>query len=303
MFAMLAGPLPPPPDGPDAAAALDAVLEVQARAGLEPVHDAGILAGRTPAERWRRTAAATDRVVLGVVDGPFSGPGFDPSDAGSVGLALDRAVTELGELARAGCPMIRVDDPGAAAVAVDGPGRTRVLEAHRRLAAAIAAATERPHLMLALPGVDAAPIGVDAFAALPYASLLVDLVAGPDAWRLVAALPRERGVVCGVVPPAPSAAVTKEVVVWAAHYAASTAGRGLERVGLATTGSLAGLDWPAAVARVELLGTAAAIAADDSPAHLAATLDPRAVGMKSAAFGRNLPVPGRGDRQARRRQP
>jgi hypothetical protein len=300
MFAMLAGPLPPPPDALDADAALAAVLELQARAGLEPVHDAGILAARSPMERWRRTTVATDRLVFGVVDGPFSGPGVDPSDAASVGLAVDRAVAELGELARAGCQMIRVDDPEAAAVAVDDPGRARVLEAHRRLDAAIAAAAERPHLMLALPGVDAAPIGVEAFVALPYASLLVDLVAGPDAWRLVAALPRERGVVCGVVPPVASGAVTKEVVVWAAHYAASTAGRGLDRVGLATSGDLSGLSWAAAVARVELLGTAAAIAADDSPAHLAATLDPRAVGMKSAAAGRNLPVPDRAARRPRR---
>jgi hypothetical protein len=92
----------------------------------------------------------------------------------------------------------------------------------------------------------------------------------------------------------------KEVLVWAAHYAASTNGRGLDRVGLATTGSLAGLPWDLAALRVRMLGDAARIAADDSMAHLAMELDPRAVGMKSAAAGRNLPVP---DRSAKRPRP
>jgi hypothetical protein len=89
-----------------------------------------------------------------------------------------------------------------------------------------------------------------------------------------------------------------ELLVWAAHYAASIAGRGLDRVGLATADSLAALPWGVAVAKMERLAAAAGIAANRSFADIAPHLDPRAAGMKSAALGRCVPP-----RRGRRREP
>jgi hypothetical protein len=75
-----------------------------------------------------------------------------------------------------------------------------------------------------------------------------------------------------------------EVLVWAAHYAASTRRRGLVRVGLATTGSLAALDRDGAVAKMRALAEGARIAVLPVE-EIRATLDPRAIDMRSAALG------------------
>ena len=64
-------------------------------------------------------------------------------------------------------------------------------------------------------------------------------------------------------------------------------------MGLATTGSLAGLDWPSAIERIALLGASAAIAADASPEQLRRALDPRAT-MRFGVPRPRHPAPGRG---------
>jgi methionine synthase II (cobalamin-independent) len=222
-----------------------------------------------------------------------SGAGVLEVGAGDLEAAAGATRTAIEGLLAAGCQLIRVDEPGLTALGDDDGIRSRVLAAHDRALPDPGAS----HLMLALTGGDATAIGASALAGMRYASFLFDLLRGPDSWRVVARLPAERGVVCGVVPTGEGAGVVKEAMVWAAHYAASTEGRGLDRVGLATAGDLGGLDWDVAADRVRLLGTAARIAADDSMDHLAMELDPRAVGMKSAAFGRNLPVPEPGGRR------
>ena len=91
-----------------------------------------------------------------------------------------------------------------------------------------------------------------------------------------------------------------ETGVWAAHYAAATGGRGLERVGLATAGSLAALHWDAAVARLAVLGEAARIAALPRGDGMARAIDPRALDIRSAAMGRYAPL--RRTPKARRRR-
>jgi hypothetical protein len=80
-----------------------------------------------------------------------------------------------------------------------------------------------------------------------------------------------------------------ELLIWAAHYAASIKGRGLVRVGLANASSLAGLSRERARAKVQVLVSAARLAATASPDELAAALDPRAVDIRSAALGRYTP--------------
>jgi hypothetical protein len=333
MFAMLSGDLPTPPRGA-ARDELDAVLALQSEAGIDLVTDAGVLRDADPVTRWKRTSERTDRLVCGIVVGPWTlasapmaaGPAAPPAPArpaasptvdpaaasptvapGAGGipdrLRLERSAdatrAAIEALVEAGCRLIRVDEP---ALVTPGLGaepdrderattelRAMAHDAHERALPELGDA----HAMLALTGGDASPVGASTLAAMRYSSYLFDLLRGPDSWRVIAELPTERGVVCGVVPTDGRTEVVKEAMVWAAQYAASTRARGLQRVGLATAGDLGGLEWSVAAARVRLLGEAARIAADDSMAHLARELDPRAIGMKSAAFGRNLPIPER----------
>jgi len=77
----------------------------------------------------------------------------------------------------------------------------------------------------------------------------------------------------------------KEVLLWAAHYAASTQHRGLERVGLGSAGSWANLTWAAAVRKMRLLGEAARLASMPPGEDLYRSLDPRAVSPRRAALG------------------
>ncbi len=248
----------------------------------------------------------------------------DPALVGALAAALG---AEVAALAAAGCPLVRVDEPEAVDAASD-PGRLgALLAAHATLArgdaapprrgsaeeggspvrdrvprrAVRAAAPDRAsararasgpaiHRMLALTGGDHDGLGADDLAGLGYASFLFDLIAGPGDWRLIATLPTERGIVCGVVDAASPDGDAPEVLVWAAHYAASTRGRGLARVGLATTGSLGALDGAAAAAKMRALGDGARIAALPAD-EIRARLDPRAIDMRSAALGTWAPDP------------
>jgi hypothetical protein len=126
---------------------------------------------------------------------------------------------------------------------------------------------------------------------LPFSSYAFDLIAGPDNWRLIADAPADRGIVCGALDPSADSADRPELLIWAAHYAASIRGRGLVRVGLANASSLGGLTRERARVKLEVLATAARLAATASPEELAAALDPRAVDIRSAALGRYTPKP------------
>ena len=115
-----------------------------------------------------------------------------------------------------------------------------------------------------------------------YASLAVDLIDGPDNWRLVRAAPRERGIVCGALSPHPGSDDGPETLLWAAGYAASSAGRGPDRVGLATASSLAALPWEAAVRKIARLGRGAA----DRRASRPTSGSPRSIRAPSTAAAR-----------------
>ena len=104
----------------------------------------------------------------------------------------------------------------------------------------------------------------------------------------MAAAPQERGIVAGGLGTRAGSDDRVEVLLWAAAYAASTAGRGPDRVGLATAGSLAALSWPAAERKVRLLGEAVRLAALP-PEERKRRIDPRAVDIRSAALGRYDP--------------
>jgi methionine synthase II (cobalamin-independent) len=319
MFATLLGGLPRPDSASaDRAADDEAVREAvvaQELAGLEPLTDGRLrwpdafaplrgLAGLSFGEGapvvarlpswtgpltvadWSFAASCTTRAVKQALPGPYTlGRRLDPGgrQRSSLTLALAEALhAEALALAEAGCPLVEIDEPDAVAIGDLEAERRLFREAHSRLAEGIAGT----HLSLALTGGNVDTAGDATVFDAPYASYAIDLIAGPDNWRLVARAPADRGIVCGALSAAPGSADGPEVLVWAAHYAASTGGRGLTRVGLANAPGLETLDWPTARAKLMRLGEAARIAAAESSSDMAAALDPRAVDPRSAALGR-----------------
>lgn len=284
MFATLLGPMPRPPLPGDAApeAVLDAVLEVQAEHGLEPLTPPGWGTApdgpHDPVADWRAAAARTDRLVKGVVHGPVSS-----------GRSPDVVRATIAALADAGCPWIEVHEVVPDLGLAEGDAVGRFADAHARLGAGV----DGVHRSLALLGGNADALGSAAVLAGGYASLAVDLIDGPDNWRLVTAMPGDRGIIAGALSTRGPADDGPEVLIWAARYAASTSGRGESRVGLATSGSLAGLSWDVAVRKVERLGRAARLVTA-APEEGRAAIDPRAVDIRSAAMGRVTPRPARG---------
>lgn len=277
MFATLLGSLPRPPLADDAAAEalLDAVLELQAEHGLEPLTDAGwALDGDDAVAAWQGTAARTDRLVKAVVEGPFTS-GRPAAEARAVLLGL----------ADAGCRWIEVHEPAATDIGADADSRARFAELHTALTADLGADV---HLSLAITRGSADDGGVETFLAGAYASLAVDLIDGPDNWRLATAWPGDRGLICGALSTRQGSDDGPELLLWAARYGASTRGRGPARVGLATAGSLAALPWSVAAEKVRRLGEAARLAAAPLEDQLA-SIDPRAVDKRSAALGRYEP--------------
>lgn len=238
-------------------------------------------------DAWRATSALTDRPVAQSVPGPYA-LGRAPDGIGAKRLAEDRAgaadraertlaladelATGVRALADAGCPIVAVEEPAAVAVGEDPAERELFLEAQRRL---LAHAPDL-HAMLVVAGGSAHAAGPDAILGAPYRSFLFDLIDGPDNWYLVRATPGDRGVVCGALRIAERPLGDQApLLVWAAAYAASTAGRGIERVGLANARPLRSLSPARAHALVREVGRGARLAAMSPQDAIAAGLDPR----------------------------
>jgi hypothetical protein len=287
MFATLAGGYPWPADRP-ADAALESVVVAQVAAGLELladglVHPAGT-AARDLVDAWAaaRGVAAARGSALPVklaIEGPFAAAG--PTGALEAAQALNRALFALAE---AGCPVVEVHEP-AATLPSDDAGRAAFAAAHRALLDGIPADL---HASLAVTGGDAMALGVDALFAAPYRSHLFDLLTGAEGWRLVAVAPAERGIIVGVGDATGRRRTRIEDVVWAASYAASTQGRGPDRVGIAPSGSLAGLEPARAREVLDLLGEAVRALAGGRD-ELLERLDPRSIDARTAALGHYRP--------------
>jgi methionine synthase II (cobalamin-independent) len=325
MFATLLGALPAPP--PAMGDALDAVLRAQEEAGLEPATDGrldtpdlvdlalrldgierrsggGIRASGLPrwsrpltTQAWRSAAGRTQLAVKQALPGPYSllrrlDVGGDDADLVLAALA-DALRREIDDLAAAGCPLVEIEETEAHLIREDEVERARFRDAHLRIADGSVSA----HLSLSIMGGSAAKAGIETILAGAYASLAVDLIAGPDNWYLVAKTPGDRGIVAGVIELPEGSDDRPELPVWAAHYAASTGGRGLARVGLATAGGLSRLSWSAATKKLRRLGEAARIAGLPADQQVA-LLDPRALDIRTAAMGRRAAPP---KRKARRR--
>ncbi len=285
MFATLLGslPRPPLPDDAPAEAILDACLELQAEHGLEPATDGGW--PRHPDDiigSWRATSERSDRLVKAVIVGPWS----STRDVGEVRR-------DILALADAGCRLIEVHEPGATTIGSNDEARERYAAAHRELTADLGTDV---HLTLAITGGNADIAGIETILAGAYSSLAVDLINGPDNWRLAVRAPTERGLICGALSAHAGSDDGPELLLWAARYAAASAGRGIDRVGLATSGSMGALIWDEAATKVRRLGEAARLVTA-SPEERRQALDPRAIDSRSAALGRVEPSPpGRGRR-------
>ncbi len=277
MFSTLLGTLPPAAhDGETSSGHHVAVLTELADLGLDLVTTGAAPIGpeTTPDDAvagWLVASAAVNVPVKQVLVGPYSaGRDGGPSRPAEIAEALRPT---LAALADAGCQFVEVDEPDALAIGLVTGERRRFVDAHRRL---LADAPEI-HVSLALTGGNVDTAGGATFFDLPYASFAFDLIAGPDNWRLIAAAPGDRGIVCGALDPKPSGDETTELIVWAAHYAASTGGRGTDRVGLANAPSLAELPWAIAARKLRRVAEAAKLAGMPA-AEMLPRLDPRSFG-------------------------
>jgi methionine synthase II (cobalamin-independent) len=320
MFATLLGGLPRPvgPDGSPIAdddAAVRAAIAAQLEAGLEPLTDgrlrssgfagafhglpgvvegpdgprlAGIPGWREPltVASWRFATAAADgasAIVKQTLPGPYTlGRRLGPGDVDAATAAFaEVAHAELRALADAGCAFIEIEERDAHQIGTDPLERRRFARAHEQLLDGL----DGVHVSLAILGGNADTAGVETILAAPYPSLAVDLIGGPDNWRLVRATPGRTGIVCGALATGAAEDEGPELLVWAAAYAASANGRGRDRVGLATADGLEHLPWEVAVRKMGRLGAAARLAA--VPVSEAAEhLDPRSLDIRSAALGR-----------------
>jgi methionine synthase II (cobalamin-independent) len=277
VFATLLGALPRPTgDGSAVDRMLEAAVRAQEEAGLEPITD-GRLRGaafrelptaRDAVAAWRATQGLTDRAVKQALPGPFS-----------LEAPVESLIEVVAGLAAAGCPMVEIEETAMDRLA-DEADRARFRDAHERV---LEHASEI-HLSLSIVG-DAPPQEAwQTVLDLPYQSLAVDLIAGPDSWNLVTRLAGDRGVIAGVESSG-QRDEGKEVLLWAAHYAASTKGRGMQRVGLGSAGSWANLTWEAAVRKMRLLGEAARLATLPPGSELAHSVDARSISPRRAALG------------------
>ncbi|MGZ8502764.1 MAG: hypothetical protein ACXWW6_07920 [Candidatus Limnocylindrales bacterium] len=250
-------------------------------------------------DAWTFAADAAGGVpVKQCLPGPYSlGRRFAEREPARADLTLafaDALALELVDLAAAGCPFIQVDEDASVSIGTDPLERALFRDAQARLLAGLGSAGDRPHLSLAISGGNADPAGPDTIFSAPYDSHLVDLIAGPDNWRLVAAAPAERGIVLGVADARSPRIDERAVLVWAVGYAAASHGRGEARIGIAPSGSLAGLPRAAARAKIERLGEIVKLVDRRAEEPIAASLDPRAVDSRSAAMGSWTPHRGRG---------
>jgi hypothetical protein len=299
MFSTLLGALPVDPSRPaaagdEAAGQLDDVSALAAT-GLDLISDGSVPADpaqtiETTIARWQAAAAASAVPAKAVLLGPFSSA---RSSGGEPLETADRLRATIVALAAAGCPLVEIAEPDALAIASDPIAAAAFAAAHRRLVDG----TEGIHASLALTGgnLDGTPPAVLFDPA--YASYAFDLIAGPDNWRLIVQAPGDRGIVCGALDLAPGADESRELLVWAAHYAASTNGRGLARVGLANAPTVSDAPTPArsdVLRKLAVVAEASRIAAVESGEEMASLLDPRAIDTRSAAMGRFAPFYRRG---------
>lgn len=297
------------------AAGLDLVSDGHVRhADLDADVIAALEGGRSTGlvDEWRFAAASASRTVKQGLPGPYS-LGWrrgGPDRAEWTLRAGDALRAEIAQLAAAGCPFVEIEEPEAGRIGSSGMDRQLFRDAHARLVDGLGGM----HLSLAFPGGEVEPVGAETLLVPGYASFAFDLIGGPDGWRIIARAAHDRGIVCGVMPTDAGADGDLALMVWAAHYAASTARRGLTRVGLSTAGGLRHLSRAEAAAKLARLAEAAGLAAGEPVGDLARALNrareadhegpdlSTATGMPRIRGLPGVPVPGRPPRAVRPRR-
>lgn len=186
----------------------------------------------------------------------------------ALGEALNR---ELLALQDAGCAMIEIDEPLVAQIGDEAAEWAAFQAANTRLVAGIDQ-EDGPHLSLATWGGDIDPAGHAPLLDLPYRSYLVDVLAGPSAWRFIDAVPPERGVVVGSADTSTEHWDETEVHVWAMAWAERSV-RGSTRVGCSTNGSLTRIGRHFAHRKCYRLGEAVRVALAGPLQDVAVALD------------------------------
>jgi methionine synthase II (cobalamin-independent) len=196
-------------------------------------------------EDWRFANAETDLFVKQTLIGPYTLAALaEPAggrDRARLAVVLAEALNqELHALADANCPMIEIDEPLALRIGNDAREWRTFRGAHRQLTDGFGglAAEGVAHLSLGLWGGTIDRAGYTALIELPYLSYLVDVLAGPSAWRFINALPPERGVIVGAADVQTEQLPETEALVWAMAWA-SRGERGSKRVGVSPNGTLA----------------------------------------------------------------
>ncbi len=295
MFATLVGPYPHIDGSPHEC--LVATISDQLEAGLGMLSDGRlhVVDGPRAAGAAVRAWQAADEVghrLAGVASidpplikaclvGPWTSGEGEPR---RILAALDRLVPCIEALFEAGAPVVQVTEPALGDV---GPGDVDALALLDEVLGTLTRSHEG-HLSLALAGGRPTAVPYERLLGAPFASYLFDLIHSPDDWGLCARVPTEAGLVVGVADARTPDPDTQAVTVWGARYAASLAGRGTARVGLATSAGLERL--PREVARAKLAALAEAGGLAELPAaELARVIDPRAVDARSAALGHYEP--------------
>jgi len=231
----------------------------------------------------RETPGIEPPLVKACLLGPWTATARSAGDvARRAATARVRDAAEA--LFEAGAPVVQLVEDALAQL--DPGDADASAAAHRALVDATQPASG--HLSLSVGGGSVDRLGAAFLFGLPFASYAFDLVNGPDNWRLIADAPADRGILCGVADCRTEARDEEAVMIWAARYAASTGGRGLERVALCPSSGLQSLG-PDAAAR-KLDGLAAAARKAGLPTQeLAQSIDPRAVDARTSAMGRFEP--------------
>lgn len=232
---------------------------------------------------WSWADQATDLPVKQTLVGPYTIARLaEPGGAsrGTLALGLAEAMNgELRALSAAGCPIIEIDEGALTSLGDDAAEWELYVETQRRLTVGL----EDHHLSLGLYHGAVDPAGHARILDGPYRSYLVDVLAGPGAWRFVFAVPPERGVIVGALDATSSARDDPELMVWAMAWAAH-GGRTSERIGVAANGSLRSLGRHEARRKIEEMGEAVRIASMGPLQEVAEALDPAPLESRMTAL-------------------
>ena len=225
---------------------------------------------------WRVVSASVEGAAKQVLPGPYSASRSrtdSPAQRDDVAASLgETLLATISALAAAGCEAIQIDEPSANDIGDDAAAWRSMADDLTRLCRDM---PEGMHRSLALPDGAVHPAGHALLADLPFQSYLVDVLAGPDSWRLIATLPEDRGVICGALDVHNDRPRDDpEMMVWAATLAAESNERGTARVGISPNGDLAPLTRFVAKRKIERMGLAVHLSGYGPLGEVARALQP-----------------------------